>query len=259
MRRLDVRVGSILGIRLSVHLSWVVVFALVAWVTMAGFGEIYPELPAATRLLMGLVTGGAFFVCLTGHELAHALTARRFGIRVRGITLFLFGGVAEIEGEVPTPSREFAVALVGPAVSIVLGAALALATRWVGSKGWIVGEGILGTLALVNLGIALFNLVPGLPLDGGRILRAGLWRLTGSYTRATRIASAGGVLVAMLLVAFGLFLAIVGGEPAGLWYLPMGAFLWVLARASGRSRRPAIEPRALALDGREGQAPQPGP
>ena len=259
MRRLDVRVGSILRIRLSLHVSWIVVFALVVWVATAGFAEIYPGLSGATRLLMGLVTGTAFFVCLTLHELAHAVTARRFGIRVRGIVLFLFGGVAEIEGEVPTPSSEFAVALVGPAVSVVLGAAFAVATRWTGSMGWAMAEGVLGTLALVNLGIAVFNLVPGLPLDGGRLLRAGLWRLTGSYARATRIAAAAGAVVGVLLVAFGLFLTIAGREPAGLWYVPMGAFLWVLARASGRSRRPPIEPRALALDGREGQAPQPGP
>jgi Zn-dependent protease len=259
VRRLDVRVGSILGIRLSLHVSWIVVFVLVVWVTTAGFAEIYPGISAATRLLMGFVTGMAFFVCLTLHELAHAVTARRFGIEVRGIMLFLFGGVAEIEGEVPTPAREFAVALVGPAVSVVLGAALALATRWTGSMDWAVAEGVLGTLALVNLGIAVFNLVPGLPLDGGRLLRAGLWRLTGSYARATRIAAAGGAALGVLLAAFGLVLAIAGGEPAGLWYLPMGAFLWVLARAAGRSRGPAVVPGALALHDREGEAPQPGP
>ena len=134
MRRLELRVGSVLGIGLSLHASWFLVFALVVWVTMAGFGEIYPGLSGAVRLAMGLVTGLAFFVCLTLHELAHAVTARRFGIRVRGITLVLFGGVAEIDGEVPTPSREFAVALVGPAVSLALGAGFALLTRWASAR-----------------------------------------------------------------------------------------------------------------------------
>jgi Zn-dependent protease len=257
--RLAVRVGSVLGIGLSIHVTWIVVFALVVWVTTTGFVRIYPELSAPTRLAMGISTGLAFFGCLTAHELAHAVTARRFGIRVRGITLFLFGGVAEIEGEVPTPAREFAVALVGPAVSVVLGAAFALATRWAGSRGWLAGEGILGTLALVNLGIALFNLVPGLPLDGGRLLRAGLWRLTGSYRRATRIAAVGGSVAAALLVAFGVMLVFAGGELAGLWYVPMGGFLWVLAWGAGRSRRPPPGPGALALGDREGQTPQPGP
>lgn len=256
MRRIGLRVGSVLGIELSLHVSWFLVFALVAWATATGFGDVYPELSAPVRGAMGLVTGVAFFACLTVHELAHAVTARRFGIRVRGITLFLFGGVAEIDGEVPTPAREFAVALVGPAVSLALGGAFALGTTWAG--GAPVVEGVLGTLALVNLGVAVFNLVPGLPLDGGRLLRAGLWRMTGSYTRATRIAAVGGQVVAVLLVALGLGLAVWGGEPAGLWYVPMGGFLWLLARSAGRRRSPSGA-GGLALEGREGQAPQPRP
>ena len=256
MRRAQLRVGSILGVELSLHASWVLVFGLVVWVTATGFGEIYPDVTPAVRIAMGAVTGAAFFVCLTVHELAHAITARRFGIRVRGITLFLFGGVAEIEGEVSTPAREFAVALVGPAVSLALGGGFALGTLW--AEDLPVLEGILGTLALVNLGVAVFNLVPGLPLDGGRLLRAGLWRMTGSYTRATRIAAVGGEVVAVLLVALGLGLAVSGGEPAGLWYLPMGGFLWVLARSAGRRRSPSGA-GGLALEGREDQAPQPRP
>lgn len=258
MRRLDVRVGHVLGIGLSLHASWFLVFALVVWVTMAGFAEIYPELSAPVRLAMGLVTGVGFFACLTVHELAHAITARRSGIRVRGITLFLFGGIAEIEGEVPTPAREFAVALVGPASSLALGAAFGLGTQWANAAGWPVAEGILGTLAVVNLGVVVFNLVPGLPLDGGRLLRAGLWRITGSYVRATRVAAAGGALLAVLLVALGVFLIVGEDEWGGLWYVPMGIFLWFLARASGR-RRPPLHPGALALRDREGHAPQSRP
>jgi Zn-dependent protease len=241
---------------MSLHASWFLVFALVVWVTMTGFAEIYPELSAPVRLAMGLVTGAGFFVCLTIHELAHAVTARRFGIRVRGITLFLFGGIAEIEGEVPTPAREFAVALMGPASSLALGATFGLGTRWASSAGWQVVEGVLGTLALVNLGVAVFNLVPGLPLDGGRLLRAGLWRITGSYGRATGIAAAGGAIVAALLVVLGAFLIVGEHEWGGLWYVPMGLFLWFLARASGRRRRPPLDQGALALGDREGQAPQ---
>ena len=255
MRRAQLRVGSILGVELSLHASWVLVFGLVVWVTATGFGEIYPDVAPAFRVAMGVVTGAAFFVCLIVHELAHAVTARRFGIRVRGITLFVFGGVAEIEGDVPTPAREFAVALVGPAVSLALGGVFALATLWTEHLPMV--EGVLGTLALVNLGVALFNLVPGLPLDGGRLLRAGLWRLTGSYTRATRIASAGGAIVAVALVALGLGLALWGEELAGLWYVPMGMFLWFLARSAGRRPRPVEDPGALAWGDREGQAPQP--
>jgi Zn-dependent protease len=256
VHRASIRIGSALGIRLSLHATWFLVLALVAWATARGFGDIYPDLTPWVRAAMGLVTGFAFFACLTVHELAHAVTARRFGIRVRGITLFVFGGVAEIEGEVPTPAREFAVALIGPAVSLGLGAAFALATTWAGDVPAI--EGVLGTLALVNLGVALFNLIPGLPLDGGRLLRAGLWWLSGSRERATTIAAGAGVVVAAALTAFGVLLATWGGEPAGLWYVPMGAFLWFLARSS-RRRRPPEHAAGLALGDREGQAAQPRP
>ncbi|HEX5951083.1 MAG TPA: site-2 protease family protein [Actinomycetota bacterium] len=256
MRRASIRIGSALGIELSLHATWFLVLALVAWATASGFGDMYPNLTPWARAAMGLVTGFLFFACLTVHELAHAVTARRFGIRVRGITLFVFGGVAEIEGEVPTPAREFAVALIGPAVSLGLGAAFALAAMW--AEGVPAVEGVLGTLALVNLGVALFNLIPGLPLDGGRLLRAVLWRLSGSRTRATTIAAGAGVIVAAALTAFGIALATWGGEPAGLWYVPMGAFLWLLARSSRRRHSPQ-HAAGLALGDREGQAAQPRP
>jgi Zn-dependent protease len=257
VRRFRLRVGHVLGIELWLHPSWFLVFGLVAWATASGFGELYPALSLRVRAAMGLVTGLAFFVCLTVHELAHAVTARRFGIRVHGITLFLFGGVAEIQGEVPTPAREFAVALVGPAVSMLLGGVFGIAAVLASQERSPVAEGILGTLALVNLGVGVFNLVPGLPLDGGRLLRAGLWRLTGNYDRATRVAAGGGRVLALLLAGLGLFLAVGLHDFAGLWYVPMAVFLWFLARSAGE-RRPPPRARALALGG-EGQPPQPGP
>jgi Zn-dependent protease len=186
VRRASIRIGSVLGIELSLHVTWFVVLALVVWAVTTGFGDVYPRLGPVVRGAMGLVTGVALFMCLTVHELAHAVTARRFGIRVRGITLFVFGGVAEIEGEVPTPAREFAVALIGPAVSLALGAAVALGTTWAAAVPAL--EGVMGTLALVNLGVARFNLIPGLPLDGGRLRRA--CGGSGSRARATAIAAA---------------------------------------------------------------------
>lgn len=255
MRRFSIPVGRVFGIRLGLHVSWFLVFGLVAWATTGAFGEAYPELPAAERTAMGIVAGLAFFACLVAHEIAHALAARRFGIAVRGITLFMFGGVAEIEGEVPSPAREFAVALIGPATSIALGGAFALVAEAAGS--WPAVEGVLFTLALVNLGVAVFNLVPGLPLDGGRLLRAGLWRLTGSYQKATRVAAGGGKVVAVGLALLGAGLAIFADDPFGLWYVPMGAFLWLLARASVRG--PAAAAGSTLGLGGEGQAAQPRP
>jgi Zn-dependent protease len=154
--------------------------------------------------------------------------------RVLSITLFLFGGVAEIRGELRTPATEFAVALVGPAVSILLGGAFGLAAE----RAEGVVAGVLLTLALVNLGVGVFNLVPGLPLDGGRLLRAGLWRLTGSYARATRVAAAGGRVVAAAprrarRRARGHRRAV------GLWYVPMGG-----VPVAARGRQDAAEGRS---------------
>jgi Zn-dependent protease len=257
VRRLSIPIGRVLGVRLALHASWFLVFGLVVWVTVSEFDGLYPRLGEPVHLAMGLVTGIAFFVCLTVHELAHAVVARRFGIHVRGITLFMFGGVAEIEGEVPSPSQEFAVALVGPATSILLGGVFALLAVGATDLGWPATEGVLGTLALVNLGVALFNLVPGLPLDGGRILRAALWRLTGDHVRATRIASTGGRLLAVGLGGLGVVLPIMG-DPFGLWYVPMAVFLWFLVRSASRQTLPAPRP-ALALGDREGQATESGP
>lgn len=249
--------GTVFGIRLSLHATWFLVLGLVTWASVAAFDQAYPRLGPATHLAMGLITGVVFFASLTAHELAHSVVARRFGIRVRGITLFLFGGVAEIEGEVPTPAQEFAVALVGPATSVTLGGAFGLAAAGATALRWPAAEGVLATLAVVNLGVTVFNLVPGLPLDGGRLLRAALWYATRDHRRATRIAAAGGRVVAVLLVGLGATI-VVAGDPFGLWYLPMGGFLWLLARSSGRAEPPKPPDGALALTFDEGNAPQPG-
>ena len=251
MRRFRFRIARVLGISIWVHGSWFVVLGLAVWAVTVAFGDVLPQLPITERLVMATVTGLAFFGCLCVHEVAHALVARRFGVRVRGITLFLLGGVAEIQGDLPSPGAEFAVALVGPATSVAIGSVLALLAAWAGALGWAAVEAVAFTLALVNLGVALFNLVPGLPLDGGRILRAAIWRRTGSFTRATVVASLGGRIVAAALIAIGIVSA-VRGDLTGLWYLPMGSFIWFLARASARAT-PPVDDRALALTG-EGEA-----
>ncbi|MEP6973239.1 MAG: site-2 protease family protein [Actinomycetota bacterium] len=251
MHRFRLRVGRLLGIPLWVHASWFLVLGLVVWAVTDEYGVVLPRLPLIDRLAMAAFTGLAFFACLAVHEVAHAVVARRFGVRVRGITLFVLGGVAEIEGELPSPGSEFAVALAAPATSIAIGSLMALLSKGAAALGWSGVEAIAFTLAVVNLGVAVFNLVPGLPLDGGRILRAVIWRRTGSFTRATRTASLGGRGVAACLVAVGI-VSTLAGQPAGLWYVPMGVFIWFMARASGRSM-PPVEGRALALT-REGEA-----
>lgn len=251
MRLFRINVGRFLGIPLSVHASWFLVFGLAVWAATGEFGEALPQLPVGERLGMAAVTGLAFFMCLAVHEIAHAVVAQRYGVDVRGITLFLLGGVAEIEGELPSPGAEFAVALAGPGTSVALGSLFALVSSWMNAIGWTWAEAITLTLAAVNLGVALFNLVPGLPLDGGRILRAAVWRRTGSFERATSIAARGGSIVAVTLIAFGVVFALTG-QPAGLWYVPMGVFIWFLARASRRAAAP--DPGGALALAREGEA-----
>ena len=229
--------GRVLGIRLWLHASWFLVAGLAVWATAGAFKEAFPGLPLTERVLMGVVTAACFFACLVTHELAHAVVARRFGVRVHGITLFMLGGVAEIEGELPTPAKEFAVALVGPATSLALGAVFAMLWRTASAVGWTGVEGVTFAVAAVNLGVAVFNLVPGLPLDGGRLLRAGLWRRSGNFEAATRTASAAGRIVAVLLAVIGLGAA-ASGDIAGLWYVPMGGFIFLMARSAGHAPAP---------------------
>jgi Zn-dependent protease len=248
VERFRIPIGAVFGIRLWLHATWFAVLGLVTWAAVAAFGEAYPDLPIAERAAMGIVTGVAFFVCLLIHEFSHALMARRFQIEVRGITLFLFGGVAEISGEVPTAAREFAVALVGPATSLLLGGILGLGANWATDRSIAGAEGVLFTLAVVNVGVALFNLVPGLPLDGGRLLRAALWRVSGDFTKATKVAAAAGRVLAVALLALGAVLVLTGNG-FGVCYGAIAAFLWLLAGRSGR----VLPPDALALHG-EGRA-----
>jgi Zn-dependent protease len=256
VRRIEVRVGTLAGIGLFLHASWFLVLGLVVWATAGAFAEIYPELPWTERAGMGLAAGLAFFGCLVVHELAHALAARRLGVAVRRITLFLFGGVAEIAGELPSASAEFAVALVGPATSLLLGSAFGLLAVRVGGSPAL--EGVTGTLALVNLGVALFNLLPGLPLDGGRLLRSVLWSRTGSFARATRVAGLLGRGIGGAMALAGVLVAALGREPAALWYVPMGGFLVLLASRASRSAGPPDAAGALAWE-REGPTAQPRP
>lgn len=231
------RVGDI---QVYVHLTWFPVLGLVSAVAYAGFRELFPDLSVVPTALVAACMGVAFFVCLTLHELAHAVVANRLGVGVRSIVLFMFGGVAEIDREASTPGGEFAIALAGPAFSVVLASAVGLAqlglTRIAPSARPL--EALLFGLAFLNLGVALFNLVPALPLDGGRILRAGLWHLTSDRARATRISGWGGRGLAVVVAAGGGAAAWIGREPLGLWYVAMGGFLWLVASAASRRRPP---------------------
>ena len=192
-------IAWIWGIPISVHVSWLLVFALVAGSLAAGyFPERQPGWGAATRWVLGALTSLAFFASVLVHELGHSRVALRHGIPIRGITLFVFGGVAQIGREPGSPGAEFRIAIAGPLTSLAL-AALFGGVGTVGGSMALVSVPALW-LARINLAVALFNLLPGFPLDGGRVLRAAVWAWTGSFDRANRAAAASGELLALVLI-----------------------------------------------------------
>ena len=219
------------GVRVWLDLSWFPILALVSAATAVNYRDLHPGLGTGGAWVMGVCTGLAFFACLLAHELSHAVVARRLGVPVRGITLFLLGGVAEIAREVDEPGDELAIALAGPGMSVGLGGIFAVAAAGL-------GDGPAGTaaatLAAVNVVLAGFNLVPGLPLDGGRILRAAIWRATGKHDVATRVAVGAGRLFALALFLLGAVLAF-QRTLTGAWYMVVAWFLDGAARAAGRS------------------------
>ena len=249
---MTIRLGRVFGIRVSLHVSWFLILGLVGLGSARAYAEADPGLSSPTLAAMGAATALLFFACLLAHELGHALIARRLGVRVRGITLFLLGGLSEISEEINVPRNEFAIALAGPLVSAALGGAFSVAAY--AAAGPV--EAVAASLALGNLFLAVFNLIPGLPLDGGRLLRAGIWRLTGDRRRATLIGVAGGRLLALAMLILGVFV-LTRGSTAGVWYLLMALFLDQAARAAGR-RMPG-RPEGVALPRDDGPHPRPEP
>lgn len=230
-----VRIGSIAGFQISLDYSWFVLFFLIlATFTSAVFPAMAPGLDRSEYLLMGAVGTILFFASLLTHELSHSFVARRKGIEVEGITLFVFGGMAKTSHEPSTPGDEFLIAGVGPLTSFVLatvfyGLAAAAGSLSLGPQATAVAE----YLGLLNLVLAAFNLLPGFPLDGGRLLRATIWRMTGSLRRATRAASAAGRGLGWALIGLGAYSLLVGrGLVGGLWMIFIGWFLTHAARTS---------------------------
>lgn len=222
------------GIPIGVNWSWLVVFGLVVWsLASALFPATYPGFHGTTYLFMALTAAGLFFASVLLHELGHALRALREGMPIRGITLWLFGGVAHLAGSPPSPGAEFHVAICGPAVSAVLAAGF-LGGAWVGDAlGWPgTVQGVIDYLGRINVLVLAFNLIPALPLDGGRVLRSWLWRRQRSFIAATRSAARAGQAFGWLLVAIGLAGLFGGGSGfGGLWLAVIGWFLINAARA----------------------------
>jgi Zn-dependent protease/CBS domain-containing protein len=227
----SITLGRIWGILIGFHWSLLLVFGLLTWSLAQGyFPEEYPMLPASAHWFLGLLTSGLFFGSILLHELGHAIIARRNQIPVRQITLFIFGGVAQLEQESRTPGAEFRIAIAGPLVSLALAALfggfylLDQHIPYLAAPSW--------WLARINFVLALFNLIPGFPLDGGRVLRAIIWQTTGSLHRATQTAAFTGQLVAFGFIGWGVFTIFTGNFFNGLWLALIGWFLQNAAAAS---------------------------
>jgi Zn-dependent protease/CBS domain-containing protein len=223
------RLFRLLGIPISLDASWLIILALLTWTLIDLFRGAVPGLPFATYWVMGLGAALAFFTCIVLHELGHALVARAVGIPIRGITLFLFGGVAEMEDEPPSASSEFLMAIAGPAVSAVLTALFWLSSGLVEAPAVVLP---LRYLAGINLAVLIFNLVPAFPLDGGRVLRSILWGALKNLRRATYWAALSGQAFAWLLIGLGIMQFFAGHVFHGIWLGLIGLFLNDAARGS---------------------------
>lgn len=234
------RLFRLLGIPVSADASWLVILALLTLSLASGFPAMLHEyFPGATQpppseyWVMGLITALAFFACILLHEFGHAIVARARGMRINGITLFLFGGVAEIGDEPPSAATEFLMAIAGPAVSVVLAILFWLLSLAGNRAGWSHQVVIvLGYLALINALVLAFNLVPAFPLDGGRVLRSILWGATGNLRKATYWASLAGRGFAWILIGFGLLEFFGGNWLGGIWMGLIGMFLNSAAQSS---------------------------
>ena len=226
-------IGRIAGIRIGVHWSWLVVFALFVWTLSTGvFPRTNPDLSDNSHLAMAFVAAVLFFVSVLLHELGHALQARREGVEIEGITLWLFGGVATLKGAWQSAGAELRIAVAGPVVSLVLGIlflALALPS---GTPQEV--DGVVAWLGFVNLSLLVFNLIPAVPLDGGRILHAVLWGARGDYGWATRVSSAIGRGFGFLLIGVGVAMFVFQGSFSGAWLVFLGWFLLAAASAEAR-------------------------
>lgn len=222
------------GVRLD--LSWLLIALLVTWSLAEGFfPRQYPELSGFAHWAMGILSAVGLFVSIIFHEFCHSLVARRYGLPIKGITLFLFGGVAEMGEEPRSPKIEFLMTVAGPVSSFLL--ALIFYLLWLLGKklAWAdLANGITGYLAFINVLLAVFNLLPAFPLDGGRILRSALWQWKGDLRQATRRATQMGSGFGIALMVFGLLSGLGGNLIGGLWYFLIGLFLRGAARMSYR-------------------------
>jgi Zn-dependent protease/CBS domain-containing protein len=232
----QIKLGTLFGVELGLHFSWLVIALLITFSLVAQFHAVNRDWSQAAVWITAVLTGVLFFACLFAHELSHALVAKARGIPIHKITLFLLGGVAQIEKEASDAKTEFWMAIVGPFTSGVLGLILlsfAYSTGWIPrSQPATPGVALLVWLGYINLALAAFNMIPGFPLDGGRVLHAILWWIMRDAERSTRAAARVGQMVAVLFIAFGILEFFQGAGLGGLWLAFIG---WFLLQAAGAS------------------------
>jgi Zn-dependent protease len=228
----SIRLGRIAGIPVGASWSVLLIAALFAW-SLAGsiLPGLAPGLATSAYWLAGAVATGLFLGSLLAHEVGHALVARRAGLRVRGITLWMLGGVAQLEDEPASPRDDLRVAIVGPAISLAVAVGFGVAAVGLAALGVpTLAVAVLGWLAVGNVALAVFNLIPAAPLDGGRVLRALLWRRHGNRTRAAVTAATAGQVAGGILIAYGLLGVVTGWGIGTLWTVLIGWFLVAAAR-----------------------------
>lgn len=227
---------TLFGFSIRIDYSWFFLLIIVTWsLATELFPMWYGGLSSAVYFIMGLAGAFGLFVSIVLHELSHSVVARHHGVVMRGITLFIFGGVAEMTDEPPSPRAEFQVAIAGPIMSVIIALACFAAYLAGRNSGWPVAlAGVLGYTALINGMLVVFNMIPAFPLDGGRVLRAILWGRSGSLMNATRITSRIGVGFAFVLIGIGILRALTGDLVGGVWSFLIGMFLRGAANMSYR-------------------------
>ena len=219
-----IRIGTIWNIPIRLKSSWFIIFGLLTWsLSREYFVTAYPDLGSGIYLTMGLVTSLLFFGSVLAHELGHSWVALKDGIPVRGITLFIFGGVAQIEREARTPASEFRIAIAGPVTSLLLAGFFYILYSLDKKLPYLAAPS--EYLMRINFMLALFNLIPGFPLDGGRVLRAGVWAWNKDLRKATRVAAVIGQVIAYVFIGLGILSLFQGQFSNGLWLIFIGWFL----------------------------------
>ena len=228
-----ITIFKLFGFAVRVDASWLFVAFLITWSLAIGyFPYKYPYLPAADYWWMGIVSALGLFGSIVVHEFSHSLVARQYGLPMKGITLFIFGGVAEMGDEPRDAKTEFLMAIAGPITSILIGVMFYAIYRAGGASWPIPVAGVVAYLAWINWLLAAFNLIPAFPLDGGRVLRSALWRWKGNLNRATRVASRIGSGFGILLMVLGVWQLFTGNFIAALWWFMLGLFLRGAAQSS---------------------------